>query len=97
MTLPEATIADAAQTDVVGPPRSIVERYKASAPHSRGPLSLLVAEPQSPQIAAVSGQTSPSQVASVSGFVADVLTPRPARSLPTITVSNVSLPSTANN
>ena len=75
-------------TTTAGPPRSIVQPYKATAPRPRGPLALLVAEPQSPQVAANVGGVIKQQI------VADEIVSAPTRSLPTITVSNVSVPST---
>lgn len=84
------TDAPAVQNTPVAAPRSIIEPYKA-APRSRAPLSLLIAEPQSPQTVAATTGNPANQI------VADQVASAPTRSLPTITVSTLSVPSTARN
>jgi len=82
----DAVAAIESETTVsAGPPRSITTPYVPEGPRSRGPLGLLVQEPQSPQIAAT---TQP--------VIADTLAPTLRRTPPAITVTNVSFPSTAN-
>ncbi len=97
---PQADVASASDVVVTGeaqssiasgPPRSIVVPYTGGAPRSRGPLTLLVEEPQSRQVASTAAASTPTEV------VSDVVTPTPRRAPPAITVSTLSFPSTANN
>ena len=79
-----AVVTDATAPPVAdGPPRSIVTPFKASAPYTRAPLRLLIEDQQPPQMA------SSADVA-----IADTVAPSPAPPRATITVSNISFPST---